>query len=48
MFTEAERFELDGQTVPVMNRATWMELKRGRGSLQDLADIEAIEHLDTL
>lgn len=48
LIAEAERFDVDGQTVPVMNRSTWMELKRQRGTLQDLADIEAIEQLDAL
>lgn len=35
----AEVYEVDGRTVRVMNRATLIELKRRRGSQQDLADI---------
>jgi len=34
--------------VTVMSRHTLVELKRRRGSPQDLADIEAIELLDRL
>jgi hypothetical protein len=45
---EAEVYEIEGQTVQVMNRATWAELKRRRGSHQDPADIEAIERLAEL
>jgi hypothetical protein len=45
---EAELYEVEGQTVRVMSRSTWMKLKRRRGSHQDLADIEAIERLAEL
>jgi hypothetical protein len=45
---EAELYEVEGHTVRVMNRSTWAELKRRRGSHQDLADIEAIERLSEL
>jgi hypothetical protein len=48
LVAQAEVYELDGQRVRVMNRATLIELKRRRGSGQDLADIEAIEQLDEL
>jgi acylphosphatase len=48
LVSEAEVYEVEDQTVRVMNRSTWMELKRRRGSHQDLADIEAIEHLASL
>jgi hypothetical protein len=34
--------------VRVLNRRTFIELKRRRGSHQDLADIEAIEMLGEL
>ena len=39
LVAEAEVYEVEGQTVRVMNRSTWAELKRRRGSPQDLADI---------
>lgn len=45
---EAEVYEVEGQTVHVMNRSTWAELKRRRGSPQDLADIDAIQRLAEL
>ena len=45
---EAEVYEVEGHTVRVMNRSTWVELKRRRGSPQDLADIDAIERLADL
>ena len=48
LVAEAEVYEVDDETVRVMNRSTWMALKRRRGSKQDLADIEAIEQLDAL
>lgn len=48
LVAQAEVYELDGQQVRVMNRATLIELKRRRSSAQDLADIEAIEQLDEL
>ena len=45
LVAEAEVYEVEGQTIRVMNRSTWAELKRRRGSPQDLADIDAIERL---
>jgi hypothetical protein len=48
LVTGAEVYEVEGHTVRVMDRATWMELKRRRGSHQDLADIDAIERLAEL
>jgi hypothetical protein len=45
---EAELYEIDDLQVPVINRATLIELKRRRGSHLDLADIEAIERLAEL
>ncbi len=42
---EAELYEVDGLSVPVINRRTLIDLKRRRGSHLDLADIEAIEQL---
>lgn len=45
---QAEMYELDGDPVRVMNRATLIELKRRRSSAQDLADIEAIQLLDEI
>lgn len=45
---EAEVYEIDELQVPVINRATLIELKRRRGSHLDLADIEAIERLAEL
>jgi hypothetical protein len=43
LLREAEVYEVEGQTVRVMSRSTWADLKRRRGSPQDLADIDAIE-----
>ncbi len=48
LVASAEVYEVEGQTVRVMNRSTLIELKRRRGSHQDLADIEAIERLAEL
>ena len=48
LVAEAEVYEVEGQAVRVMNRETWIELKRFRGLHQDLADIEAIERLSEL
>lgn len=48
LLAKSERYELDGMTVAVLARSTLIELKRIRGSKQDLADIEAIELLDRL
>jgi hypothetical protein len=48
LVAESEIFDHEGMRVRVMNRRTLIELKRGRASLQDLADIEAIEQLDAL
>lgn len=48
LVAEAEVYEAEGQTIRVMNRSTWAELRRRRGSPQDLADIEAIERLAEL
>jgi len=45
---EAEVYEIGELRVPVINRATLIELKRRRGSHLDLADIEAIERLAEL
>jgi predicted nucleotidyltransferase len=45
---EAEVYEIEGMRVRVLNRRTFIELKRRRGSHQDLADIEAIEMLGEL
>lgn len=45
---QAEVYELDGDPVRVMDRATLIELKRRRSSAQDLADIEAIQLLDEI
>jgi hypothetical protein len=45
---EGERYELGELMVVVVARATLIELKRARGSSQDLADIEAIELLERL
>ncbi len=44
----AELYEIDGIRVPVINRQTWIDLKRRRGSHLDLADIDAIELLAEL
>ncbi len=48
LVSEAEVYEVEGQTVRVMSRSTWAELKRRRGSPQDLADVDAIERLAEL
>ncbi len=48
LVSEAEIYEVENQTVRVINRLTWAELKRRRGSPQDLADIDAIERLAEL
>lgn len=48
LIADCERYELDGMTVAVMARATLVELKRRRASGLDLADIEAIQLLETL
>ena len=48
LVAESERYELGDITVAVLARATLIELKRRRGSGQDMADIEAIELLDRL
>jgi hypothetical protein len=48
LLAKSERYELDGMTVAVLARSTLIELKRIRGSKQDLADIEAIQLLDRL
>lgn len=48
LVAQAEVYELDGDRVRVMNRATLIELKRRRSSAQDLADIEAIQLLDDI
>jgi hypothetical protein len=48
LVAQAEAYEIDGHAVRVMNRATLIELKRRPSSLQDLADIEAIEQLEEL
>lgn len=45
---EAEVYEVDDMRVQVLSRATLIDLKRRRGSHQDLADIEAIQALDDL
>lgn len=45
---EAEFYEIEGLRVPVINRQTWIDLKRRRGSNLDLADIDAIEQLAEL
>jgi hypothetical protein len=48
LIAESERYELGDITVAVLARSTLIELKRRRGSGQDMADIEAIELLDRL
>ncbi|MFZ0973159.1 MAG: hypothetical protein WAN22_13100 [Solirubrobacteraceae bacterium] len=48
LIAEAELYEIEDMRVRVMNRRTLIELKRLRGSNQDLADIEAIELLADL
>lgn len=45
---ERERYKLDETPVAVIARSTLIELKRRRGSAQDVADIEAIQLLDRL
>lgn len=45
---EAELYEIEGMRVPVINRQTWLDLKRRLGSHLDLADIDAIEQLAEL
>jgi hypothetical protein len=45
---DAELYEIEDMRVAVMSRETMIELKRLRGSHQDLADIDAIETLDEL
>jgi hypothetical protein len=45
---DAEVYEIEGQTVQVMNRSTLIELKRRRGSHLDFADVDAIERLAKL
>jgi hypothetical protein len=48
LVAESERYELGDISVAVLAGSTLMELKRRRGSGQDMADIEAIELLDRL
>jgi hypothetical protein len=48
LIEEAEHYELEATIIPVINRATLINLKRQRGSHQDLADIETIERLAEL
>lgn len=48
LVSESELYEREGTRVRVMRRETLVELKRRRGSPQDLADIEAIGLLDRL
>jgi hypothetical protein len=48
LVAESERYELGDISVAVLARSTLIELKRRRGSGQDMADIEAIELLDRL
>lgn len=48
LLAQSERYEVEDMTIAVMNRRTLIEMKRSRASLQDLADIEAIEQLDAL
>lgn len=48
LIEEAEVYEIEGMRVVVMNRGTLIDLKRRRGSNQDIADIEAIELLAEL
>jgi hypothetical protein len=48
LLEEAEVYEIEDMSVPVINRKTLIELKRLRGSHLDLADIEAIESLEEL
>jgi hypothetical protein len=45
---DCEEYEVDDMRVRVLNRRTLIELKRRRGSAQDLADIEAIAQLEEL
>lgn len=48
LIEDAELYEIGGMRVPVINRATLIELKRRLGSNLDLADIAAIELLPEL
>jgi hypothetical protein len=45
LIEQAELYETEGVQVPVLDRASLIELKRQRGSYLDRADIEAIEQL---
>lgn len=45
LIERAELYETGGVQVPVLDRATLIELKRQRGSYLDRADIEAINSL---
>lgn len=45
LIERAELYETGGVEVPVLDRATLIELKRQRGSYLDRADIEAINKL---
>ncbi len=38
----------EGMEIPVMSRATLIELKRRRGSALDLADVEALEQIEDI
>ena len=46
LVADVEVYERDDVKVRVMNRKTLIDLKRRRGSAQDLADIDAIVLLD--
>jgi hypothetical protein len=48
LVAEAEVYEVEARRCASLNRSTWAELKRRRGSPQDLADIDAIERLAEL
>lgn len=48
LVAESEVYERDAVSVKVMNRKTLIALKRRRASALDLADIGAIEQLETL
>jgi hypothetical protein len=48
LVADSEHYELRDISVAVLARSTLIELKRRRGSGQDMADIEAIELLDRL
>ena len=48
LLEEAEVYEIEDMSVPVINRSMLIELKRLRGSHLGLADIEAIESLEEL